>query len=392
MLLDYGANAGFKHRVTHETVVDSVFYDYDFLMQNRLNKISIDHIAMDQLNNLIMIAAILRNAGQRFDTPDSSNKSSLDKFGLWVGAELKAQVLAEFLEKIDRVDINSIRVTDIVAQSPEEAARLSPQEEQSVALYRNGRYAEMRGSRDLNVLSIKPQSFLMFQPKNNTIDAETAVKATVQHFRKGEIQSTGRKLDVAIDGDGFFQVINTNGNIAYTRNLSLTFDEHGYLVSEICGARALKLKDEIRISKNLMDMRIQKNGDIEAILSNDSEPQLLGTIKLAKFRNPESLQVIGPDLYSTTKETVDLVIDNPGRSEIGTLLSGHQEREPIDLVSELVQLTMADIEYRAKERADRFRIAVTVAHQLHPEQNINYFWKLYYSEMCDFAPSSGFRI
>lgn len=139
MLLDYGANPGFEHKVTHETIVSSVFFDYDKCMS--------DGSSTNVLNDWIMIAAIIRNAGQRFDIPDSLNRSPLDKFGLFVGSERKAQVLAEFLEKIDRTDISSIQVSDIVAQSPEAITHLSPQEEHQVFLYQNARYAEILSPR-----------------------------------------------------------------------------------------------------------------------------------------------------------------------------------------------------------------------------------------------------
>ena len=135
MLLSYGANPGFKHRVTHTTLVRSVFVDYD----QHMSYGSDVHI----LNSLSMIAALLRNAGQRFDLPDSSNRSPLDEFGLFVGRARKTQVLAEFLEQIDRADINSILVTDVIAQSPEEITRLSPQEEHKVFLFQHGRYVEL---------------------------------------------------------------------------------------------------------------------------------------------------------------------------------------------------------------------------------------------------------
>ena len=135
MLLDYGANPNYEHRWSHRTILGSVFSQYDFMKS--INAFS------DTLNNLVMIAAIMRGIGQRFDTPNSLNKSPLDEFGLHAGVDRKEQVLTEFLEKIDRADLSIIRVADVVGQPPEEIVRLSSEEEQKVSLYRNGRYNEI---------------------------------------------------------------------------------------------------------------------------------------------------------------------------------------------------------------------------------------------------------
>ena len=135
MLLEAGANPGFEHRLTHATIVRSLFRDYDWFVKH--------NPAADKLDNLALIAAMMRNAGQRFDAPNSRNELPMDGFGLWVGAERKEQVLAEFLEKIERADIHSIRAEDVVARLPEEITRLSPEEERQVALYQAGRYDDL---------------------------------------------------------------------------------------------------------------------------------------------------------------------------------------------------------------------------------------------------------
>lgn len=188
----------------------------------------------------------------------------------------------------------------------------------------------------------------MFQHQNHAnIGLGTAVYATTKDFTNGPLKPTNNWNDVAIEGSGFFQVINTDGNIAYTRNSSLTVDADRYLATQ----DGLRLADQIQIPEDAVEIKIQKNGDVEATLSDEPEPQLLGTIKLAKFFNPESLHAMGSGLYSTTEKTGDAVIDNPGSSGIGTLLQQHIEGSNVDMVNSLMQLTMAQRVYQLNAKA-----------------------------------------
>ncbi len=139
MLLDYGANPHFEHKMTHSTIIGTIFNDYDCLMERYIDQ----PIVTEKLNKLIMIAAIMQHAGLPFDTPNSKGESPLDKFGLWVGRERKQQVLAEFFEKINHADINSIEASAVVARSPEDITRLSPEEERDMVYYHEGRYDDL---------------------------------------------------------------------------------------------------------------------------------------------------------------------------------------------------------------------------------------------------------
>ena len=108
----------------------------------------------------------------------------------------------------------------------------------------------------------------------------------------------------------------------------------------------LRLADNIQLPEDFVDIQILKNGDVEATLSDTTEPQLLGTIKLAKFLDPESLNPLGSGLYSPTEKTGDAVIDNPGSSGMGVLLQKQIEGSNVDMVGTLMQLTMAQRIYQ----------------------------------------------
>ncbi len=188
----------------------------------------------------------------------------------------------------------------------------------------------------------------MFQHQNSAkIGLGTAVYKTTKDFSTGPLKPTNNWNDVAIDGSGFFQVVNTDGNTAYTRNSSLTVDSEGYLATQ----DGLRLADNIQLPEDFVEIHIQKNGDVEATLNNEPEPQLLGTIKLAKFMDPESLDPLGSGLYSPTEKTGDAVIDNPGNSGMGVLLQKQIEGSNVDMVNALMQLTMAQRIYQLNAKA-----------------------------------------
>ncbi len=188
----------------------------------------------------------------------------------------------------------------------------------------------------------------LFQHQTHTqIGLGTAVYNSSKDFSNGPLKPTNNWNDVAIDGNGFFQVVNTDGNINYTRNSSLTVDSERYLATQ----DGLRLADNIQIPEDFVEINIQKNGDVEAILNDSPEPQLLGTIKLAKFLDPESLNALGAGLYAPTEKTGDAIIDNPGSSGMGALLQKQVEGSNVDMVSSLMQLTMAQRIYQLNAKA-----------------------------------------
>ncbi|WP_081964886.1 flagellar hook-basal body complex protein [Legionella norrlandica] len=145
-----------------------------------------------------------------------------------------------------------------------------------------------------------------------------------------------------MNGAGFFQVINLDGTIAYTRNSTLSIDSDHYLATQ----DGLRLADNIQIPEDFIKLTIQANGDIEATLADDPDPQLLGTIQLAKFANPEALNPLGTGLYLSTEDSGEPLIDNPGNSGLGPLVQKQIESSNVDMVSSLMQLTMAQRIYQ----------------------------------------------
>lgn len=188
----------------------------------------------------------------------------------------------------------------------------------------------------------------LFQNNNNAkIGLGSSVYKTSKDFSSGPLKPSNDWRDVAINGNGFFQVINHDGSMVYTRNSSLSIDNDRYLATH----DGMRLADNIQIPEDVVELKIQKNGDVEGILSDDQEPQFLGTIKLAKFLDPEALNPLGSGLYATTDQTGEAIIDTPGSSGTGQLLQNQIEGSNVDMVNSLMQLTMAQRVYQLNAKA-----------------------------------------
>lgn len=175
----------------------------------------------------------------------------------------------------------------------------------------------------------------------------TAVYKTGKNFNQGPLKPSNNWNDVAIDGNGFFQVIDHEGNILYTRSSNFKIDEDHFLATE----NGLRLADNIQIPDGFVEITIQENGDVEATRADESHPQLLGTIQLAQFVNPESLSPLGSGLYRATEQAGDVRVDNPGTNGLGALLQKQIEGSNVDMVNTLMQLTLTQRIYQLNAKA-----------------------------------------
>jgi flagellar basal-body rod protein FlgG len=182
---------------------------------------------------------------------------------------------------------------------------------------------------------------------NIQVGLGAAVTQSHKDFSAGPLKSTNNWNDTAINGNGFYQAITPSGDIVYTRNATLSIDSEHYLATQ----DGLRLADNIQIPDDFIAITIESNGEVSATQANSSEPQILGTIQLARFINPESLTIIGEGKYSASDVSGDPVIDNPGSSGLGLLAQHQIEHSNVDMVNSLMQLTMAQRVYQLNAKA-----------------------------------------
>ena len=180
------------------------------------------------------------------------------------------------------------------------------------------------------------------KPAGIFIGLGVRVSNTQTMFNQGNLDSTDRELDVAIDGDGFFQVKipNTFGTeVGYTRagNLGLTPD--GELV--LGNSDGFKLEPPISIPAEATRVDIATDGKVYVTIPSAIEPQEVGQIQLARFSNPAGLRPIAGTLFVETESSGPPTTAYPTEQGMGRLLQKFVEASNVDPVRELVELIRA---------------------------------------------------
>ncbi len=175
------------------------------------------------------------------------------------------------------------------------------------------------------------------------------VVGTTKVFSAGTVNETQNPTDVAIEGDGFFQVTRPDGSFAYTRGGAFRLDQNGLLVT----GDGLPLTDGITIpdQTNLKDLSIGVDGTVSVNLNG--APQIVGQIQLHRFRNPAGLDNIGGNLLLESPASGAVQSGNPGDPGYGTLRQSFLELSNVEVVRELVSLISAQRAYEINSRAIR---------------------------------------
>jgi flagellar basal-body rod protein FlgG len=166
-------------------------------------------------------------------------------------------------------------------------------------------------------------------------------------FTQGDFSQTDNPLDVVIQGNGFFQVLQPNGSLAYTRSGQFHMNQNGNLVD----ANGNLLQPNISLPTNAQSITIATDGTVSYTLPNQTAAQTGGQIQLAMFANPSGLNSLGQNLYQPTTASGDPILGNPGGQEgMGTLLQGYTEQSNVSVVNEFVNLIMSQRAYEANSK------------------------------------------
>jgi flagellar basal-body rod protein FlgG len=173
--------------------------------------------------------------------------------------------------------------------------------------------------------------------------------STQRLFVGGDLQPTGNPLDMAIEGEGFFQVTQPNGEIAYTRAGSFKKDSQGRLVT----AEGFLLEPEISVPEDAISVSIGVDGTVSVQQPGVIQPQQIGTIELARFVNPAGLESLGRNLFRPTQSSGDPTPGTPGQEGFGTILQFFLEGSNVSVVEEMVNLIAGQRAYEINSRAIR---------------------------------------
>ena len=166
-------------------------------------------------------------------------------------------------------------------------------------------------------------------------------------FLQGDYQQTQNDLDVAIEGDGFFQVTQPNGEVAYTRAGSFKRDSEGKIVT----SDGYVIDPEIAIPADATNINIGSDGTVSVLQAGQIAANTVGTIQIAKFVNPAGLNSIGRSLYLPTAASGDATVGSPGKDGFGTLAQGYLEMSNVSVVEEMVNMIIAQRAYEVNSKA-----------------------------------------
>jgi flagellar basal-body rod protein FlgG len=160
------------------------------------------------------------------------------------------------------------------------------------------------------------------------------------------MQQTGNPLDLAIEGNGFFTVMQLNGEPAYTRAGTLKLDAQGRITT----SDGLPIQPPITVPSNATSVTIGSDGTVSAVEPNQKTPATLGQIQLTTFPNPDGFNDLGHNLFEATAASGQPVTGVPGIDGRGTILQGATEASNVEVVNEMVSLIAAQRGYEINSK------------------------------------------
>jgi len=188
-----------------------------------------------------------------------------------------------------------------------------------------------------------------FVPTELQVGSGTRPVATQKIFSQGEIIATGNVFDLAINGNGFFQINMPDGTFRYTRDGSFKISEIGILVT----SDGFPLQPQIRIPEGIegLNIEVAMDGQIYAKIYGQETLQNLGQIQTVQFINPAGLKNVGQNLYEFTFASGAPIIGTPGIDGAGTILQRYLESSNVDIVEEMVNMIVAQRSFETNSKA-----------------------------------------
>ena len=203
---------------------------------------------------------------------------------------------------------------------------------------------------------------LLYQAEQSTQTVQTADAQTLQAVQvgrgtrlaavqrvqgQGPLEPTGRPLDLAIEGQGFFQVQLLDGQMAYTRDGSFNVSDQGVLVNN----NGYTIQPGITIPDDATEVGISKAGVVSVIVAGSGESVEIGRIELARFTNPPGLRALGQNLLQETSASGPPSLGFPQEGGLGFVLQGTLEGSNVEIVQEMVDMITAMRAYEINSKA-----------------------------------------
>jgi flagellar basal-body rod protein FlgG len=198
------------------------------------------------------------------------------------------------------------------------------------------------------------QSRVPGSPTSTTAEAPIGIEtglgvrvvATARDFGRGNLRSTNAPLDIAIEGDGFFQVQLPSGEIGYTRTGSFHLNADGALVT----SEGYQVEPQITIPANATSVSISRQGVISVSIPGQAGGQQVGTLELASFQNPAGLRAMGGNMFQASTASGEPQVGAAGDDSRGTVAQGFVEDSNVSVVEEMVNMILGQRAYEANSK------------------------------------------
>jgi len=183
-------------------------------------------------------------------------------------------------------------------------------------------------------------------PSGLQLGTGVRVVGTQKIFTAGSLQTTEQPLDMAIDGRGFFQILQPDGTTSYTRDGTFHLDSNGQIVN----ASGFALEPAIVIPNDAQTFTVGRDGTVSITVAGNPAAQVIGNLQTADFINPAGLQAVGNNLFLETAASGAPQVGTPGLNGFGTTLQNTLETSNVSTVEEMVNMITTQRAYEMNSK------------------------------------------
>ncbi|KII35904.1 MULTISPECIES: flagellar basal-body rod protein FlgG [Pseudomonas fluorescens group] len=183
-------------------------------------------------------------------------------------------------------------------------------------------------------------------PSGLQLGTGVRIVGTQKNFTAGSLQTTEQPLDMAIDGRGFFQILQPDGTTSYTRDGTFHLDSNGQIVN----ASGFALEPAIVIPNDAQTFTVGRDGTVSVTIAGNPAAQVIGNLQTADFINPAGLQAVGNNLFLETAASGAPQVGTPGLNGFGTMLQNTLETSNVSTVEEMVNMITTQRAYEMNSK------------------------------------------
>jgi flagellar basal-body rod protein FlgG len=184
-------------------------------------------------------------------------------------------------------------------------------------------------------------------PTGLQVGLGTRAVATSRNFSQGNLQQSTNPLDLAVRGNGFFEIQMPDGTIGYTRDGAFKANAQGQLVTN----NGYLVQPGITIPANAQNITIGADGIVSASIPGQTVPQAVGQLQISSFVNPAGLDPKGQNIFAETAASGAPTSGVPGQNGLGDLAQGYVETSNVNVVEELVAMIQTQRAYELNSKA-----------------------------------------